>query len=178
MHCIMMFLLLVFTQLIKTTIQTSRPHMLQLNNIHLYACFWFRFLLFTYVCVCVLINREIYKQFRASYNAKEDVHTRLMKKYRDIPSWWFHLVLVVSIILSLALCIFKKDEIQMPWWGLLFAAGLALVFTLPVSVITATTNQARLLTSSTPNQLCLNFEAYIQSIVMYLSFVNRMEQGL
>lgn len=29
----------------------------------------------------------------------------------------------------------------MPWWGLVFAAGLALIFTLPISIITATTNQ-------------------------------------
>ncbi|PON85731.1 Tetrapeptide transporter [Trema orientale] len=91
--------------------------------------------------VALFNGRDIYKQFRASYNAKEDIHTRLMKTYRDIPSWWFHLMLVLSVILSLALCIFKKDEIQMPWWGLIFAAGFALVFTLPVSVITATTNQ-------------------------------------
>ena len=86
--------------------------------------------------------RDIYRQYRASYNTKQDIHTRLMKKYRDIPSWWFHSLLAVSLLLSLALCIFKKDEIQMPWWGLIFAAGLALTFTLPVSVITATTNQA------------------------------------
>ncbi|KAK6940274.1 Oligopeptide transporter, OPT superfamily [Dillenia turbinata] len=29
--------------------------------------------------------REIYQQFRASYNGKEDIHTKLMKKYEDIP---------------------------------------------------------------------------------------------
>ncbi|KAK1568926.1 hypothetical protein Q3G72_030525 [Acer saccharum] len=29
----------------------------------------------------------------------------------------------------------------MPWWGLLFAAAMAFVFTLPISIITATTNQ-------------------------------------
>ncbi|KAE8715846.1 hypothetical protein F3Y22_tig00110160pilonHSYRG00766 [Hibiscus syriacus] len=31
----------------------------------------------------------------------------------------------------------------MPWWGLLFAAALALAFNLPVSIINATTNQFR-----------------------------------
>ena len=64
-----------------------------------------------------------------------------MKKYEDIPSWWFHLLLTGSVLVSLALCIFLKDEVQMPWWGLIFAAGLAFVFTLPISIITATTNQ-------------------------------------
>ncbi|PSS19682.1 Oligopeptide transporter like [Actinidia chinensis var. chinensis] len=91
--------------------------------------------------VALFNGREIYSQFRASYKGKMDIHTRLMKKYKDIPSWWFHLMLVISLALSLLLCIFMKDEVQMPWWGLIFAAGLALIFTLPISIITATTNQ-------------------------------------
>lgn len=85
--------------------------------------------------------REIYERYKASFRGKEDIHTRLMKKYKDIPSWWFHWLLAVTITVSLALCIFLKKEIQMPWWGLLFAAALAFIFTLPVSIITATTNQ-------------------------------------
>ncbi|KAG9145832.1 hypothetical protein Leryth_026900 [Lithospermum erythrorhizon] len=71
-----------------------------------------------------------------------DVHTRLMKKYRDIPTWWFYILLVVSILVSLALCIFLKKEIQMPFWALILAAFMAFAFTLPVSIITATTNQS------------------------------------
>lgn len=51
------------------------------------------------------------------------------------------MLLVGTIAVSLALCIFLKKEVQMPWWGLIFAAGLAFIFTLPVSIITATTNQ-------------------------------------
>ncbi|KAK9270850.1 hypothetical protein L1049_026436 [Liquidambar formosana] len=86
-------------------------------------------------------GREIYRQFRASRLMKEDIHTRLMRKYKDIPNWWFYIMLVLSLILSLALCIFMNDQVQLPWWGLLFAAALALVFTLPISIITATTNQ-------------------------------------
>lgn len=51
------------------------------------------------------------------------------------------MLLVGTIAVSLALCIFLKKEVQMPWWGLIFASGLAFIFTLPVSIITATTNQ-------------------------------------
>ncbi|KAJ9674083.1 hypothetical protein PVL29_023559 [Vitis rotundifolia] len=91
--------------------------------------------------VALFNGREIYKQFRATYKGKEDIHTKLMKNYKDIPNMWFHLMLGLSLALSLILCIFMKDEIQMPWWGLIFAAFLALTFTLPISIITATTNQ-------------------------------------
>ncbi|KAL9329215.1 hypothetical protein ACSQ67_004218 [Phaseolus vulgaris] len=86
-------------------------------------------------------GREIMERYRASATGKEDIHTKLMKKYKDIPSWWFHVMLGVTLVVSLMLCIFLNDQVQMPWWGLVFASALAFVFTLPVSVITATTNQ-------------------------------------
>ncbi|XP_073151658.1 oligopeptide transporter 4-like [Henckelia pumila] len=91
--------------------------------------------------VALFNGRDIYHRFRASNKGKPDIHTRLMKKYKDVPGWWFHVLLVLSLALSLVLCIFMKDQVQLPWWGLLFAAGLALMFTLPISIITATTNQ-------------------------------------
>ncbi|CAI8618004.1 unnamed protein product [Vicia faba] len=86
-------------------------------------------------------GREITERYRASKNGKEDIHTKLMKNYKDIPSWWFYLLLGVTLVVSLLICIFLNHEIQMPWWGLLFASALAFMFTLPISIITATTNQ-------------------------------------
>ncbi|GMH23679.1 hypothetical protein Nepgr_025522 [Nepenthes gracilis] len=86
-------------------------------------------------------GREIYKRYRVSYTGKEDIHTRLMRRYKDIPSWWFYLLLVGTIAVSLILCTLLKNQIQMPWWGLIFASLLAFIFVLPISIITATTNQ-------------------------------------
>ncbi|KAL3515453.1 hypothetical protein ACH5RR_022355 [Cinchona calisaya] len=86
-------------------------------------------------------GREIYERFRASYKEKEDIHTRLMRRYKDIPSWWFYILLAGTVVVSLILCIFLNKQVQMPWWGLVFASVLAFVFTLPISIITATTNQ-------------------------------------
>ncbi|KAJ8551100.1 hypothetical protein K7X08_000470 [Anisodus acutangulus] len=91
--------------------------------------------------VALFYGREIYQRYRASSEGKVDVHTRLMRRYKDIPSWWFYLLLLVTILVSLALTIFLKNEVQMPYWGLLLAASLAFIFTLPISIITATTNQ-------------------------------------
>lgn len=84
-------------------------------------------------------------RYRAAAKGKEDIHTRLMKKYKDIPSWWFYVMLGVTLLVSLMLCIFLNDQVQMPWWGLVFATALAFIFTLPISVITATTNQVKIL---------------------------------
>ncbi|KAF3435867.1 hypothetical protein FNV43_RR22959 [Rhamnella rubrinervis] len=91
--------------------------------------------------VAFFYGSEIYERYHASYKGKEDIHTRLMRIYKDIPGWWFYMLLAVSFAVSLVLCIFLNDQVQMPWWGLLFAGAMALIFTLPISIITATTNQ-------------------------------------
>ncbi|XP_019460501.1 PREDICTED: oligopeptide transporter 1-like [Lupinus angustifolius] len=70
-----------------------------------------------------------------------DVHTRIMKKnYEQVPEWWFVSILVVMIIMSLAACEGFGKQLQLPWWGFLLSLAIALVFTLPVGVIQATTN--------------------------------------
>uniref|UniRef100_A0A0D9V376 Oligopeptide transporter 4 n=1 Tax=Leersia perrieri TaxID=77586 RepID=A0A0D9V376_9ORYZ len=95
----------------------------------------------TVMQVALFHGKEIYRRFRASQREKPDVHTRLMKSYRDVPSWWFYGMLALSVAVSLVLCTVLKKEVQLPWWGLLFACAMAFVFTLPISIITATTNQ-------------------------------------
>ncbi|KAI3842416.1 hypothetical protein MKW92_022590 [Papaver armeniacum] len=86
-------------------------------------------------------GREIYERFRLSYKGKMDIHTRLMKRYPEVPNWWFHVLLAATVVVSLLLCTVLKDQVQMPWWGLIFSCALAFIFTLPISIITATTNQ-------------------------------------
>ncbi|KAL5537579.1 hypothetical protein UlMin_043353 [Ulmus minor] len=103
--------------------------------------FWFATLASTLTHVAFFYGREIYQRYSASYTGKEDIHTKLMRRYKDIPSWWFYLMLAVTLAVSLILCTVLKDQVQMPWWGLLFASAMAFTLTLPVSIITATTNQ-------------------------------------
>ncbi|OEL21098.1 Oligopeptide transporter 4 [Dichanthelium oligosanthes] len=55
-------------------------------------------------------GKEIYQRFRASRKEKPDIHTRLMKKYDDIPGWWFYSLMVLSITVSLLLCTVLKSE--------------------------------------------------------------------
>ncbi|KAG8059785.1 hypothetical protein GUJ93_ZPchr0002g25849 [Zizania palustris] len=91
--------------------------------------------------VGLFYGKEIYHRFRASQKEKPDIHTKLMKKYDDIPGWWFYSLMALSLTVALILCTVLKHQVQLPWWGLLFACGMAFVFTLPISIITATTNQ-------------------------------------
>ncbi|MQL73878.1 hypothetical protein Taro_006205 [Colocasia esculenta] len=93
--------------------------------------------------VAFFYGKEIWERFRAAtaYKGKPDVHTRLMRRYEVIPGWWFFSLLVVTIAVALILCTVLRDQVQLPWWGLIFACAMAFVFTLPISIIAATTNQ-------------------------------------
>lgn len=85
---------------------------------------------------------DIWKQSRSAMkNVKLDIHAKLMRSYKQVPQWWFLILLIGSIVLSLVMSFVWKDEVQLPWWGMLFAFGLAWVVTLPIGVIQATTNQ-------------------------------------
>lgn len=72
-----------------------------------------------------------------------DIHTKLMQNYKQVPEWWFICILIINIAGTLLICQFHNDQLQLPWWGVLLACALAFFFTLPVGVITATTNQVR-----------------------------------
>lgn len=72
---------------------------------------------------------------------RNDVHTRLMSRYKQVPEWWFLCLLVVTIATTIFSCEYCKDQLQLPWWGVLLACGLAFFFTLPIGIIAATTNQ-------------------------------------
>ncbi|PPR85427.1 hypothetical protein GOBAR_AA35255 [Gossypium barbadense] len=96
----------------------------------------------TVVHVILFHGSEILQRSKSAFQeTKMDVHTKLMRKYKQVPEWWFTCILIVNIAATIFLCQYYNDQLQLPWWGVLLACGLAIFFTLPVGVITATTNQ-------------------------------------
>ncbi|XP_068668348.1 oligopeptide transporter 3-like [Aristolochia californica] len=92
--------------------------------------------------VALFHGRDILRQSKSALKSEKlDIHARLMKNYKAVPEWWFLSLLVGSIVFSLMMAFIWKDDVQLPWWGMLFAFGLAWVVTLPIGVIQATTNQ-------------------------------------
>ncbi|KAK1571944.1 hypothetical protein Q3G72_025262 [Acer saccharum] len=81
----------------------------------------------------------------------------LFRKYLVEPGemWWPSNLVQVSLFRALhdkdkrlkveGTCGSKPKHynasLQLPWWGVLLACGIALFFTLPIGIITATTNQ-------------------------------------
>ncbi|KAL3521684.1 hypothetical protein ACH5RR_019833 [Cinchona calisaya] len=97
----------------------------------------------TLIHVLIFNGKKVWRQTRDAFkaNRKMDIHTRLMKAYKEVPMWWFHIILIVNIGGIMFACLHYKEALQLPWWGVLLACAIAFVYTLPIGVITATTNQ-------------------------------------
>ncbi|KAK1303624.1 Oligopeptide transporter 7 [Acorus calamus] len=92
--------------------------------------------------VALFHGREIWEMSKFAFRKeKMDVHTRLIRVYKQVPQWWFQCILLVTISFTIFACEHYNDQLQLPWWGVLLACALAVVFTLPMGIITATTNQ-------------------------------------
>lgn len=66
-----------------------------------------------------------------------DVHSRLMAKYKEVPDWWFLLILLGAIIVSVIfLKIFPSDT---PVWLPFLMIAINIVFAVPLSFLSATT---------------------------------------
>ncbi|KAJ0045620.1 hypothetical protein Pint_03793 [Pistacia integerrima] len=95
--------------------------------------------------VALFEGKKIWEMWKQTTSAVKDqfgdVHTRLMKNnYKAVPQWWFQIVLLVTFALSIFACEGFNRQLQLPWWGIVLACGMAFFFTLPVGVIQATTN--------------------------------------
>ncbi|KAI3969485.1 hypothetical protein MKX01_020046 [Papaver californicum] len=92
--------------------------------------------------VALFHGSDIWKQSKSAANSvKLDIHAKLMKAYEEVPQWWYLILLGGSIGLSLLVSFVWQKDVQLAWWGMLFAFALACIVTLPIGVIQATTNQ-------------------------------------
>ncbi|EJT68177.1 sexual differentiation process protein isp4 [Gaeumannomyces tritici R3-111a-1] len=71
--------------------------------------------------------------------SREDVHNRLMRRYKDAPMAWY----LITFISMTAIGIFVVEyyPIHLPWYGLLLALGICSVLFIPIGIIMAVTNQ-------------------------------------
>ncbi|CAG7986425.1 unnamed protein product [Penicillium nalgiovense] len=69
----------------------------------------------------------------------EDVHCRLMRRYKDAPLTWYLLVFIT--MLAIAIFTVEYYPTHLPWYGLLLALVITCVFFIPVGIIMAVTNQ-------------------------------------
>ncbi|KAJ4418976.1 hypothetical protein N0V82_005201 [Gnomoniopsis sp. IMI 355080] len=70
---------------------------------------------------------------------REDVHNRLMKRYKDAPMRWYLITFVTMLMVGIF--VVEYYPVHLPWYGLLLALGICTILFIPIGIIMAITNQ-------------------------------------
>ncbi|KAF8263625.1 OPT oligopeptide transporter [Lactarius quietus] len=84
-------------------------------------------------------RKQIWIQARRSLAEQPDIHARLMSVYKEVPDWWY-----ISIFLSMFVFGVVAIEVwntQFPVWAFVLALLISFVYTVPIGIIQAITNQ-------------------------------------
>ncbi|KAM5557728.1 oligopeptide transporter 6-like [Rosa sericea] len=178
--------------IIGSSFQLDRGEYAKKGPLHMSTFFAFTYglgfaaLSATIMHVLLFHARDILDSFHG--NKKKDVHARLMKNYKSVPTLWFILILAINIALILFASVYYKESLQLPWWGALLACFMAFAFTYPIGVIYATTNMEPGLNIITEYvigylypehpvaNMCFKVYGYI-SMAQALSFVSDFKLG-
>ncbi|KAJ5641340.1 Sexual differentiation process protein isp4 [Penicillium lividum] len=83
---------------------------------------------------------EIWNRIRHINDDQEDVHNRLMSRFKPVPFWWYGIVMVV--MLAMALGIVLGYDTHLTWWAFLLSIFISAIWTLPIGLVGAMTNMA------------------------------------
>ncbi|KAJ2388807.1 hypothetical protein GGI05_003680, partial [Coemansia sp. RSA 2603] len=81
---------------------------------------------------------SIYSRIRAINYNQDDIHARLMRKYDEVPKWWYFATFALMFGMAVGVCEGYK---MLPWYWLLVAFALSLLFLIPVGIVQAMSNQ-------------------------------------
>ncbi|XP_020205598.1 oligopeptide transporter 7 [Cajanus cajan] len=143
--------------------------------------FAFACLAATLVHVLLFHGSEILQLSKSAFQEKKiDIHTKLMRKYyKQVPEWWFVCILLFTITTIMFMCVNYEDQLQLPWWGVILACAIAMLFTLPIGVIKATTNQAPALNVLTEYIIGYIYPGYPIANILFKVFGNgSVKQGI
>jgi hypothetical protein len=86
-----------------------------------------------------LYNRkQIWQQYRNSTNEKPDIHMKLMRKYKEAPTWWY--MSLFGVMLGVGFFAVLGYPTNLTWWAFLLAIFISFGFALPIGIIQAVTN--------------------------------------
>jgi hypothetical protein len=74
----------------------------------------------TVVHVALYHGRELVERWKSARHEHEDIHSRLMRVYPEVPNWWYGSLFVISLGLSFVACVVYE---YMPWWAVFLAMG-------------------------------------------------------
>ena len=85
--------------------------------------------------------KEVWKSITtrsSGYAGHQDPHSRMMSRYREVPDWWFLIILLLANIFGIigAYC----WPTNTPWWSVLAVTGISAAFAIPNALLLAVAN--------------------------------------
>ncbi|KAI8209324.1 Sexual differentiation process protein isp4 [Colletotrichum sp. SAR 10_76] len=90
------------------------------------------------VHVVLYHGTEIWSQFKLARHQEDDVHMRLMKKYRDAEDWWYLALFVVMVAMSFG--VVAGWPTGFPAWAYVVCILIPVFWLIPIGIVQAITN--------------------------------------
>jgi OPT family oligopeptide transporter len=109
-----------------------------------------KFVYYTFSIVYVFIRywRPLKKAFwgmivnaikrKSIYTGFEDGHTRMMRRYKEVPEWWYGLVFLFGFVISIIAV--EAWPTQTPWYSIVGVVGVGALLTIPWVIIESIAN--------------------------------------
>ncbi|KEY68656.1 hypothetical protein S7711_00534 [Stachybotrys chartarum IBT 7711] len=88
--------------------------------------------------VALYHGHDISKQFKMARHQEDDVHMRLMKKYRDAEDWWYAALFIVMIAISFG--VVAGWPTGFPAWAYIVCMLIPMIWLIPIGIVQAITN--------------------------------------
>ncbi|ODV63163.1 Opt2p [Ascoidea rubescens DSM 1968] len=131
----------------KQKYQSYSPPYYTAANLVVYGAF-FAIYPFSFMYTCYIERRSLIESLkevkktiqnwkRSNFEGFTDPHSRMMAKYKEVPDWWFLIIVIVSLVFAiLAVSLYPTHT---PVWLIFMAFGMNIVFLIPFALIYSTT---------------------------------------
>lgn len=70
---------------------------------------------------------------RSIYTGFTDGHTRMIRRYKEVPEWWYGIIFLCGFVISIISV--TAFPTQTPWWSILAFTGVGFLLTIPWVII-------------------------------------------
>ncbi|KAL4071896.1 OPT oligopeptide transporter [Scleroderma citrinum] len=93
----------------------------------------------TLVHAFLYFRKQIWLQSRRSMGEQEDIHARLMSKYKQVPEWWY--IVIFAGMFVIGVISIEVWHTEFPVWAFCLSLAIAFFYVVPIGMIQAITNQ-------------------------------------
>lgn len=131
------------SQVVTNQMEFNEAAYAEYSQLYLPTTFYLVYFTSFIAAISILVHTGLYhgkalwKGLRHVRVEEDDVHAKFMRRYREVPDWWYAVVFVVFFALSIALI--EVYDTDLPVWAFLLALVIAAFYTLPSGFVFAMT---------------------------------------